>query len=389
LHDLLRRYRFPEPVTVTRPSMPSREAYQRKLERLWESRWLTNDGEFHQELGAALARYLGVEHVSLCCNGTVALLIALHAFRITSGEVITTPFTFPATPHALYWNRIRPVFCDIDEKTFNLDPERIEALIGPDTRAILPVHVFGHPCDVEAIESIADKHGLHVIYDAAHVMGVRYRGVSLLEWGDCSILSFHATKLFSTIEGGAIVSRSRVQRDRIDYLKNFGIEDEETVIGPGINGKMNEFQAAFGLLHLEMIGDEIARRRRLTEVYREGLRGLPGLRVQEDMPGVEHNYAYFPVLVDPEGFGMTRDRLHEVLQEFNVRSRKYFHPLCSHYACYAALPSAQPGQLPVAERVAERILCLPLYGTLGEDVVERICAILAGLQATSPKTRAR
>jgi dTDP-4-amino-4,6-dideoxygalactose transaminase len=364
--------------------MPSREAYQRKLERLWETGWLTNDGAFHQELGSSLAKYLGVEHLSLCCNGTVALLIALHAFRITSGEVITTPFTFPATTHALYWNRVRPVFCDVDEKTFNLDARRIEALIGPDTRAILPVHVFGHPCDVEAIQSVADKHGLQVIYDAAHVMGVRLRDTSLLEWGNCSILSFHATKLFSTIEGGAIVSKTRVQRERIDYLKNFGIQDEETVIGPGINGKMNEFQAAFGLLQLDMIDEEIARRRRLTEVYREGLRSVPGLRLQEDMPGVEHNYAYFPVLVDPDRFGTTRDRLHAALEQFNVRSRKYFYPLCSHYSCYASLPSAQPGQLPVAERVAERILCLPLYGTLGEDAVRQICAILRALHSNPP-----
>jgi len=386
--ELLHRYRFERPVHVTRPTMPSREDYQRSLARLWETGWLTNDGEFHQELGAGLARYLGVEHVSLCCNGTVALLIALHAFRITSGEVITTPFTFPATIHALYWNRIRPVFCDIDEKTFNLDPQRIEALIGPDTRAILPVHVFGHPCDVEAIQAIADKHGLHVIYDAAHAMGVRYGDASVLEHGDCSILSFHATKLFSTIEGGAIVSRSEVQRKRIDYLKNFGIEDEETVIGPGINGKMNEFQAAFGLLQLEMIEQEITRRRRLTEIYREGLRAVPGLRIQEDMPGVRHNYAYFPVLVDPERYGRSRDELHALLRQFNVHSRKYFHPLCSHYPFYSALPSAGRENLPVAERVAERVLCLPLYGTLGEDAVEGICAILAGLRSKPGEARA-
>ena len=380
LADLVRRHRFAEPVPVTRPSMPSREAYQRSLERLWETRWLTNDGEFHQQLRAALSRYLGVEHLSLCSNGTLALLLALQAYRITSGEVITTPFTFPATVHALYWNRVRPVFCDIDEKTFNLDPRRIEALIGPETRALLPVHVFGIPCDVEAIQAIADKHGLAVIYDAAHVMGVRYGERSILEYGDCSILSFHATKLFSTIEGGAIVTRSEAQRVRVDLLKNFGIEDEETVIGPGINGKLNEFQAAFGLLHLEMLDGEIRNRQRLTELYRQRLREVPGLLVREDVPGVRHNYAYFPVLVDPHRFGMARDDLHGRLLDFNVRSRKYFYPLCSHYSCYSTLPSAHRDNLPVAERVAERVLCLPLYGSLEDAAVERICDILAALQ---------
>jgi dTDP-4-amino-4,6-dideoxygalactose transaminase len=379
LDDLVRRHRFAEPVQVMRPTLPSREAYLEKLAPVWESAWLTNDGALHQELTAALATYLEVEHLSLCCNGTLALLIALQAFRITSGEVITTPFTFPATPHSLYWNRITPVFCDVDEKSFNLDPNRIEALIGPDTRGILPVHVFGQPCEVEAIQSIADKHGLHVIYDAAHVMGVRYGEQSLLEYGDCSILSFHATKHFTTVEGGAIVSRSEVQRDRIDYLKNFGIQDAETVIGPGINGKMNEFQAAFGLLQLAGIEQEIEARARLTAAYRERLRDVPGLSFQEDLPGVRHNYAYFTVLVDADRYHLDRDQLHDLLREFNIHSRKYFYPLCSHYSCYSALPSARPENLPVAERVAERILCLPLYGTLPEQAVEQLCEILASL----------
>lgn len=379
LDALLRRYRFPEPVHVTRPSMPDREAYQRKLDRIWETRWLTNEGELHQELTRALARYLGVEHLSLCCNGTLALLIALQGFRITSGEVITTPFTFPATVHGLYWNRIRPVFCDIEPDTFNLDPGRIERLIGPDTKAILPVHVFGTPCHVEAIQEIAEKHGLRVIYDAAHAMGVRYRDASILDYGDCSILSFHATKLFSTIEGGAIVTRSAAERVRVDYLRNFGIEDEETVIGPGINAKMNELQAAFGLLQLERIDDEIAGRRRLVRLYRARLRDVKGLRFLEDRPDVRHNYAYFPVLVDPEAYGMDRDQLHALLQRFNVHCRKYFYPLCSHYSCYAALPSARAENLRVAELVATRILCLPLYGTLEEPAVETICDVLSSL----------
>jgi dTDP-4-amino-4,6-dideoxygalactose transaminase len=379
LDELIRRLALPQPIPVTRPTMPSREAYFEKLAPVWESRWLTNDGELHGRLRDGLADYLGVPHLSLCCNGTLALLIALQALRITSGEVITTPFTFPATPHALWWNRVRPVFCDIDEKTFNLDPNRIEGLIGPDTRAILPVHVFGTPCDVEGIQAVADKHGLAVIYDAAHVMGVRYGDRSIMEYGDCSILSFHATKLFSTIEGGAVVTRSEIQRRRVDYLKNFGIEDEETVIGPGINGKMNEFQAAFGLLQLEQIDAEIAHRGRITEIYRRRLRDVPGLVFQEDMPGVRHNYAYFAVLVDPSRFGMDRDALHGLLDRFHVKTRKYFHPLCSHFSCYANLPSARPENLAVAERVAERVLCLPLFGTLEEDAVERVCDVLEAL----------
>ncbi len=380
LDDLVRRYRFEQPVHVTRPTLPKQEDYQRKLERIWETGWLTNRGELHEELTAALADYLGIEHLSLCCNGTVALLIALQACEIGGGEVITTPFTFPATVHALHWNRVRPVFCDIDETHFNLDPARVETLIGPDTRAILPVHVFGHPCDVEALQAIADRHGLRLIYDAAHVVGVRCGEKSLCEYGDLSVLSFHATKLFTTVEGGAIVSHSAAMRDRIDHLRNFGIADAETVIGPGINGKMNEFQAAFGLLQLDMLESEIAHRKRLTEIYRERLREVPGLSFQADTPGVRHNYAYFTVRVDPDRYGVSRDELHGRLERCNVFCRKYFHPLCSRYPSYSALPSAQPEKLPVAERIAESILCLPLYGTLGKDAVERICELLADLQ---------
>ena len=346
--DLVERHRFAEPVYVTKPTLPKLEDYQRKLERIWETRWLTNDGECHTQLAQALVDYLGVEHLNLCCNGTIALLLALQAARINGGQVITTPFTFPATPHALYWNRVEPVFCDIDEKTFNLDPERIESLIGPDTRGILPVHVFGNPCDVEAIQAIADRHGLTVIYDAAHMMGVTLNGESILNWGDFSILSFHATKLFSTAEGGAVVSRSRPDCERIDFMKNFGIADEETVIGPGINGKMNELQAAFGLLQLEGVDSEIASRKTLVQLYRDGLASVPGITVQHDLPGVRHNYAYFPILVDAAAYGVTRDELWSSLRQFNVITRKYFYPLCSRYPSYASLPSALPQNLPVA-----------------------------------------
>ncbi len=378
---LCRRYRLPEPVRVTRPTMPPLEQYQKSVRTIWDSKWLTNNGQFHQEFERRLAEYLGVEHVSLFCNGTIALLVALQTLRINEGEVITTPFTFPATAHVLYWNRIRPVFCDIDETTFNLDPARIERLISPDTKAIMPVHVFGTPCDTEAIQRIADRHGLDVIYDAAHAFGVRCKGRPIVEAGDLSVLSFHATKLFTSIEGGAIVSKTTGEKKRVDFLKNFGFADEETVIGPGINGKMNEFQAAFGLLQLDMIENEIANRHRLTDLYREGLAGVPGIRIQSDQPDVAHNYGYFTALVDPDAYGMDRDTLYTALKDFNIFARKYFYPLCTQFSCYSALPSAAAANLPVAERVTKRILCLPLYGTLEDDVVRTITTVIRKLAA--------
>jgi dTDP-4-amino-4,6-dideoxygalactose transaminase len=383
LADLVRRYRFDEPIYILRPSMPDLADFHRRLERIWETAWLTNDGEFHRELHSALVDYLGVEHLNLCCNGTVALLLALQAARINGGEVITTPFTFPATPHGLYWNRVRPVFCDVEETSFGLDPDGIEKLIGPDTRAILAVHLFGTPCNVEAIQMVADRHGLAVIYDAAHMMGVRYKGESILRHGDFSILSFHATKPFTTAEGGAIVSQTASTRERIDLLKNFGIADEETVIGPGINGKMSELHAAFGLSQLQGVEAEIAKRKVLTEIYRERLGEVDGISFREDSPDVRHNYSYFPVLVDPAGYGMSRDQLYATLKQFHVNSRKYFYPLCSHYSCYSSLPSARPENLPVAERLSRRILCLPLHGALSPDTVKRVCTIIAELQHDS------
>lgn len=376
---LLDRYRFDEPVHVMRPTLPDREAYTRKLEEIWDNNWLTNDGPVLRELGAALSRYLGAEHLSLCCNGTVGLLMALLALRIRGGDVITTPFTSPATTHSLFWNGVRPVFCDIDPETFNLDPRKIEERLTPETRALLPVHVFGYPCDMEAIQEVADKHGLPVIYDAAHMVGVRTPGRSYLDYGDVSVLSFHATKIYTTVEGGAVAARSESVRRRLDDLRKLGYEDAETIVGPGINGKMNELEAAFGLFHLEVLEDEIARRRDLTALYRDRLKSVPGLWLQDDLPGVRHNYSYMPVLVDPDEYGMDRDVLHRLLQPFNVHARKYFHPLCSRIPCYASLPSAHPEGLPVAERVASRVLCLPLYGTLEADAAERICAIIGEL----------
>ncbi len=377
--SLIKTYRLSAPIYVTQPTMPKLEDYTEKLKGVWERRWLTNDGELHKELERRLAEYLGTEHLTLFCNGTIALLVALQSLQIDEGEVITTPFTFPATPHVLHWNRLRPVFCDIDEKTFNLDPSRIERLISPSTKAVLAVHVYGTPCDVEAIQQIADRHGLSVVYDAAHAFGVRYRDQSVLNHGDISMLSFHATKLFTTGEGGALICRSEAQKKRIDFLKNFGIADEETVIGPGINGKMSEIQAAFGLLQLEAVEQEIESRGRLTGIYRAELGDVPGISFIEEMPDVCHNYAYFPILVDEDRYGVGRDELCLLLKEFNIYPRRYFHPLCSHYPCYSALPSSVPENLPVAERISRQVLCLPLYGSLRAEEVKIISAIIKSL----------
>jgi dTDP-4-amino-4,6-dideoxygalactose transaminase len=276
----------------------------------------------------------------------------------------------------LYWNRVRPVFCDIDPVTLNLDPSKIEALISSETKAILPVHVYGRPCDVEAIQRIADIHGLHVIYDAAPAFGVRHKGKSILAYGDICVLSFHATKLFNTVEGGALISRTDVQRKRVNFLKNFGIADEETIIGPGINGKMNELQAAFGLMQLHLVDQEIRNRRDITLIYREALRRVAGITVLEELPETELNYASFPVLVDAEHYGMTRDELFVIMRRCNVVARKYYYPLVSHASCYAALPSAGPSRLPVAERVATEVLCLPIYGSLAHETVRTICRLI-------------
>jgi dTDP-4-amino-4,6-dideoxygalactose transaminase len=375
-NKILDAYKQPAPVYVTRPRLPSLDSYQNCLKRIWESHWLTNNGQFHVEFEEQLASYLGVEYINLFVNGTIGLLVALQALGIDSGEVITTPFTFAASTHAIHWNKVTPVFCDIDEKTFNIDPDKIEELITPDTKAILAVHVYGTPCDVEAIQTIADKHGLYVIYDAAHAFGVKIGEKSILNYGDMSVLSFHATKLFSSIEGGAVVSQSQEVRDRIQSLKNFGIADEETVIGPGINGKMNEFQAAFGLLGLKTVEEEVEDRRIRTNIYRKKLAGVPGISCMEETPGIKHNYGYFPIRINSDKFGCDRNELYDILRKCNIFARKYFYPLCSNYPCYSELPSSRPELLPVANRIADQILCLPLYGQLDEETVEVICTII-------------
>jgi dTDP-4-amino-4,6-dideoxygalactose transaminase len=351
-------------VYVTRPHLPPLEEFIPYLREIWDSGWLTNNGQFHQQLEAALCTYLGVEHVSLFANGTLALICALQAERIT-GEVITTPFSFVATSHALLWNGIQPVFADIDPHSFNLDPEKIEAAITPRTTAIMPVHVYGSPCQMAEIARIADVYGLKVIYDAAHAFGVRQNGDSILNQGDLSVLSFHATKVFTTFEGGAIVCHDAKKKARIDYLKNFGIADEVTVVAPGINAKMNEVQAAFGLLQLRHMDHVMRSRAAIDQTYRKALAGIEGIMIPDQLANVERNYSYFPVLIT-ESFPLSRDALYQHLREHGVYARRYFYPLISTFSMYRGLTSAAGDNLPVASRVAQQVLCLPIYPDLTE-----------------------
>jgi dTDP-4-amino-4,6-dideoxygalactose transaminase len=364
---------FDEPIYVTRPILPPLDEYMGQLREIWRSQWLTNVGEKHVALQNALADFFENENVSLFNNGTTALFTACRAFRL-SGEVITTPFTFPATPHVLSWNHITPVFADIDPVTMTLDPEKIEPLITDSTSAILAVHAYGIPCDVERIQSVADRYGLRVVYDAAHAFGTRIEGRPVTDFGDATMLSFHATKLFHTAEGGALFVRDPVVKDRVDLLKNFGIKDELTVLMPGINGKMSELHAALGLLTLKMVAGERKNRRVVADIYRKKLADIDGVSVLHIRRGVESSYQYFPIRI--ENKRVTRDQVYEGLRQFNVFARKYFYPLCSDYSCYRMLPSAHPSYLPVAHKVASEVLCLPFYGALKEDVAIRICDII-------------
>jgi dTDP-4-amino-4,6-dideoxygalactose transaminase len=363
-----------KPIYVTQPALPPLEEFQPYLEQIWESKWLTNNGPFHQELEKKLAEYLGVEHLALFANGTLALVTALQALRIT-GEVITTPFSFVATAHSLLWNGIKPVFVDIHPETFNLDPEKIEVAITPHTTAIMPVHVYGKPCDVEKIQNIADTYGLKVIYDAAHAFGVNYKGKSLLKHGDLSTLSFHATKVFNTFEGGAIVCPDAKTKKRIDDLKNFGFHDEVTVVAPGINAKMNELQAAFGLLQLKHVDKAIDRRREIDNLYREGLSSVSGIFCPLLPTDTIYNYAYFPILIEKE-YPLSRDELNDKLRQQGIFARRYFYPLISDFPMYRGLPSATRQNLPVAHKIAESVLCLPIYPALEEKDILRIISLL-------------
>jgi len=362
-------------VFVTQPFLPPLEEFLPYLQQIWDNKILTNGGPFHVQFERVLCEHLGVEHVALFTNGTLALVTALQALRIT-GEVITTPYSFVATSHSLLWNGIRPIFVDIDPKTLNLDPSKIEAAITPQTTAILPVHCYGHPCDVEAIQRIADNYNLKVIYDAAHAFGVEDAGGSILRHGDLSVLSFHATKTFSTFEGGAIVCPDAKTKQSIDHLKNFGFVDETTVVAPGINGKMSEFNAALGLLQLNYIGDVIARRAAIDALYQNLLRDVPGIRCLPHSGETVRNHGYFPVLVEPD-YPLTRDALYDRLKERGYYARRYFYPLISDFPMYRGLPSARRDNLTVAAQMADRVLCLPIYPALDPKTVQDIVAVIA------------
>ncbi|KKY90219.1 aminotransferase [Enterobacter cloacae] len=346
-------------IFVTSPLLPPLEEFMPYLQKIWQNRILTNGGEFHQELEEALARYLGVKYVCLFANGTLALLTALQALRVT-GEVITTPYSFVATSHTLLWNGLTPVFADIDPHTFNIDPERIEELITPQTTAIMPVHCYGIPCNVDKIQQLADIYGLKVIYDAAHAFGVRQNETSILNHGDLSVLSFHATKVFNTFEGGAIICHDSRTKQRIDYLKNFGFAGETRVVAPGINAKMNEMEAAFGLLQLQYIDSALQERAAISKRYSEALKDIPGVTFFDPKDRFEWNHSYYPILID-DSFPLSRDALYEALKAEDVYCRRYFYPLISSFAMYNHLPSAASDKLPVASRLAEQILCLPIY----------------------------
>ncbi|HRQ56059.1 MAG TPA: DegT/DnrJ/EryC1/StrS family aminotransferase [Azoarcus taiwanensis] len=362
------------PIYVTEPHLPPLEDFIPYLEQIWESKRLTNGGPFHQQLETELAHYLGVEHLSLFANGTLALVTALQALRIT-GEVITTPYTFAATTHSLLWNDIKPVFVDIDPHTCNLDPERIEEAITPATTAILPIHCYGIPCDVTRIQQIADTYGLKVIYDAAHAFGVKQSGQSILRHGDLAILSFHATKVFNTFEGGAIICPDAKIKQRIDYLKNFGFANEVTVVAPGINGKMNEVSAAMGLLQLRHIDQALHARAAIFHRYELALQGNPTLHLQHVAPGLEWNHAYCPLFVHPE-HPVDRDTLYERLKSNGIHARRYFYPLTSSFPMYRGLPSATTERLPNAHRLANQVLCLPVYPALDSAGQDRVIDIV-------------
>ena len=358
-------------VTVTSPLLPDLDQFHSMLKEIWASKWITNNGRFHKQLETALCEYLKVPYISLFTNGTLPLLTALQALRIT-GEVITTPYSFVATIHSIWWNGCQPVFVDIEENTCGIDPDRIEAAITPKTTAIMPVHCYGRPVDMKRIQAIADKYGLKVVYDAAHAFGVEVNGESVLNEGDMATLSFHATKVYNTLEGGAMVMHDEQTKKRIDYLKNFGFAGETEVVAPGINSKMDEVRAAYGLLNLRQVDEAIARRQHVAQRYREALRGIPGLRFFEDIPGVRHNYSYFPVFVNAHEYGCTRDELYFRMQQHGIFGRRYFYPLISTFSTYRGLPSAAPENLPVATRIANEVICLPMHQGLSDEVVDLI-----------------
>jgi len=358
-------------IFVTQPTLPPFNDFVESLKEIWKSKWITNDGSFHQEFEKILAEFLGVKYISLFSNGTLALITALQELKIT-GEVITTPYSFVASTHALWWNGIKPVFADIEPVNCTIDPARIEAAITAKTTAIVPVHVYGNPCNVEKIQEIADTYGLKVIYDAAPAFGVEKNGNSILNWGDLSVLSFHATKTFNTIEGGAIICHDEKTKKRIDYLKNFGFADETTVVAPGINAKMNELQAAYGLLQLKTFNEQIVKRKIVDDTYRKSLKDVKGIRFLQINARVKHNYSYFPILVDQDKYGKSRDDLYQELKNHNIFGRRYYYPLISNFSAYKGLDSAKPDNLPNANRISEQVICLPIYPDIGRDAIKRV-----------------
>ena len=362
-------------ITVTSPLLPDLKEFEKLLEDIWQRKWLTNNGHYHQELEKALAEYLGVPYLSLFTNGTLPLITALQAMKIT-GEVITTPYSFVATTHSIWWNNLKPVFVDVENETGNIDPEKIEAAITPRTTAIMPVHVYGTPCNTKRIQEIADIYGLKVIYDAAHAFGVKVNGESILKEGDMSTLSFHATNVYNTLEGGALVCRDEATKKRIDYLKNFGFAGETTVVAPGINSKMDEIRSAYGLLNLKQVDHAIAKRKHVAELYKAALKDVSGIRFLQDIEGVRHNYSYFPIFITEEEYGMSRDALYAKLKDNNILGRRYFYPLISNFSVYRGLESANPKNLPVATKLAEQVLCLPMYADLTDDDIDRILSVV-------------
>ncbi len=360
-------------ITVTSPLMPSLKDFNKILEDIWEKKWITNNGSYHQELEHALCEYLKVPYISLFTNGTLPLITALQALRIT-GEVITTPYSFVATTHALWWNGIKPVFVDIDSNTGNIDPGKIEKAITPQTTAIMPVHVYGQPCRIIEIQEIADKYGLKVIYDAAHAFGVEVNGKSILNAGDISTLSFHATKVYNTIEGGAMIMHDIKTKQRIDFLKNFGFANETEVVAPGINSKMDEIRAAYGLLNLKQVSSAIERRHQVAIKYRKELQDIEGISFWNDIPNVRHNYSYFPIFVDKEKYGLSRDELYFKMKNNNIWGRRYFYPLISTFSTYRGLESATKKNLPNAFKLAESVICLPMHHALTNDDIMRVIA---------------
>ena len=362
-------------ITVTSPLLPDRAEFEQMLKEIWESKWITNNGQFHKQLEKALCEYLKVPYISLFTNGTLPLLTALQALRIT-GEVITTPYSFVATTHSIWWNGCRPVFVDIEESTCGLDPDKIEAAITPHTTAIMPVSCYGKPCKMDEIQAIADKYGLKVIHDAAHAFAVEVNGESWLNKGDMASLSFHATKGYNTLEGGAVVMHDEQTKKRIDFLKNFGFAGETEVVAPGINSKMDEVRAAYGLLNLNQVDEAIEKRHQVAVKYRAALRNVKGVRFFDDMPGVRHNYSYFPIFIKAEEYGMTRDELYFKMKEQGVLGRRYFYPLISTFSTYRGLPSAAQENLPVATRIANEVICLPMHHVLSDEDINRILELI-------------